>query len=930
MKSWHAIRRVLQATAISALLMTTGIARGAVPDSWKDTGFSIDSTGMTLSDVFEEFGRVYGVRLAISLERETMMKGRLRADNGIDFLNRLAQPYKFRWFVYANTLYIVPRDDNASMRLEVGEDAVQDAKQALIGVGLYDSRFGWGELPDEGIVIISGPREYVNLAREILLPEEKKAALKDRQVMVFRLRYASATDRIISSRGRSETIPGIKSILSKLLFGGDSGEKVTDVRARLDVDSRKRTHRPEAKKGEAREVATGLFGASANRAQYAQYGSAAEDEERPGKTGLGNGGARPRIEADPTLNAIIIYDLGSKRPMYEQLINELDVEPQQVEIEALILDIDRSKLSELGVEWGARTRNGQNSLTVNAGRGESQGIDLPLPGSTLLINNAARFHARLKAMQGTGEARVLATPTVLTLDNVAAVLDLSQTRYMPLLAERYADIADITAGTMLRVIPRIVRDPLVTRVRLEVDIEDGSLGDAGTGNSVTRSTISTQAIVDLQQTLVIGGYHTESLTKNREKVPVLGDTPFVGGLFRNETESYGSRERLFLITPRLVGSAGTPAERQSRVAYRRASTVARASGALDSGRPTEARDVYGELPPDARERPALPAAAPAPAPFRAPAPAIAPAPAPAPATAPAPAPAPAIASAPAPAVKLAPAPAIASPAPPTATAARSAAADKGIGLRRAETLPAYDGEVKKAMPVPDSLHRGDAAIATTPSAPVGESQARPRPDSAPAQRARAAAAAPESRSTLPFAGREAGPGESSSRTLTSQTGLPGSAQGSTAPAPRGSRPQAEDAANGMAGIGSRFGSDTYRAAMQALQSANDRNALRDAPTPGGDSRTGAQAEPKAIAEASAASAAAARSAAGLNAAPLLPPPAASKANEPDAAYAALLIAEARRARALQEQDSPDKAGTDRQAPQLVLGPNDLSMMPGRR
>ena len=134
-------------------------------------------------------------------------------------------------------------------------------------------------------------------------------------------------------------------------------------------------------------------------------------------------------------------------------------------------------------------------------------------------------------------------------------------------------MTDITAGTRLRVIPRIIEDNGNTRVRLEVDVEDGSLNkDPGTSSSrggsgndgagtnaagVTRSTISTQAIIDAQQTLMIGGYRAESLTRNSQKVPLLGDLPVLGGLFRSESRSNSTRERLFLITPRITGFDGT-------------------------------------------------------------------------------------------------------------------------------------------------------------------------------------------------------------------------------------------------------------------------------------------------------------------------------------------------------------------------------------
>lgn len=533
---------------ITALVVLAGLSWGTMaqattPANWKDIGFSINANGMRLREVLNEFGAAYGVQVTISTKELGVVKGRLKADSGSEFLDRLTQTYDFRWFVYGGTLYIVPRDDNTSLRLEVGEDAVQDAKAALIGVGLFDARFGWGELPDEGVVLVNGPREYVNLAREVLLPEAKKQTSRERQIMIFRLKYASVSDRVITTRGEKETIPGIKSILNSLL-GNEAPEKAADNRDKFDMGSAKRSRAPKNDK------ASGDAGDGVETPRAAQAKPATRDE-------------RPRIDADTSLNALIIHDSASKRAMYQALIAELDVEPQQIEIEALIVDIDRSKLSDLGVEWSVRS--GNTVATVNGTSLESAGFNLPIPGSTMLISNAARFYARLKAMESAGDARVLAKPTVLTLDNVAAVLDLSQTTYVPLVGERVADLANVTAGTKLRVVPRVVREGANTRVRLEIDIEDGSLGAPGSETNVTRSTISTQAIIDMQQTLMIGGYHSESKSQNRQKIPLLGDLPLVGGLFRSTNQSHSTRERLFMITPRLSGTSGVAAAAHSEL-----------------------------------------------------------------------------------------------------------------------------------------------------------------------------------------------------------------------------------------------------------------------------------------------------------------------------------------------------------------------------
>ncbi|OGB25900.1 MAG: EscC/YscC/HrcC family type III secretion system outer membrane ring protein [Burkholderiales bacterium RIFCSPLOWO2_02_FULL_57_36] len=553
---WRTMRW-LKVLMIALSVLFAANAQALTPPGWKDSGFSINADGMTLREVLNEFGLTYGVRVTINVKNNNVLKGRVKADTGSDFLDRLMHSYDFRWFVYDGTLYIVPRNDSTSARLEVGEDAVQDAKAAMIGVGLFDSRFGWGELPDEGVVLINGPREYVNLAREVLMPEKKAPVPKGKQLMVFRLKYASATDRVINIRGQTETIAGLKTILTGLI-GSEPAEKSTDDHGKFDASSEKRSRTEKNGRGSAYETSSNARASTRSRNDRDE----SDEQNSQSRSRKSVRADRPRIDADASLNAIIVYDNGNKREMYQSFITELDIEPQQIEIEALIVDIDRNKLTDLGVEWGIKS--GNKAVQVNAGTSDSQGVDLPIPGATMLISNAARFYARLKAMESNGEAHVLAKPTVLTLDNVAAVLDLSQTAFVPLVGERVAELANVTVGTMLRVVPRVVREGSNIRVRLEVDIEDGALGDAVLKSTVTRSTISTQAIIDLQQTLMIGGYHSESTSTNLQKVPVLGDVPLFGGLFRSTTESQSRRERLFLITPRLSGSTGVKASERSK------------------------------------------------------------------------------------------------------------------------------------------------------------------------------------------------------------------------------------------------------------------------------------------------------------------------------------------------------------------------------
>lgn len=553
MKIKRAFQNLYVVIAIIGMFLCSSSAWAATPPSWKETGFSINADGMHLREVLNEFAAAYGVRVSFGVGENGALHGKIKSESGTEFLNRLANSHEFRWFVYNDTLYVVPKSDYTSLRLHVGEDSVQDAKAALVGLGLLDTRFGWGELPDEGVVLISGPREYVNLARQVLQPdadpvEEKKESLREKQLMVFKLKYANATDRVITTRGKSETIPGIKTILSDLVSSESMDAPKSSPRKKserkFDVGSEKQSRQPAGSENRAEIGQT-------DAAIMARQGNVEREDDLANSSTQSRGG-RPHIDADPSRNAIIIYDYGSKRALYQSLIDQLDVEPQQIEIEAMIVDVDRNKMAQMGVSWGSTTNGNFNA----------DGI--PQPGSSLLITDSSVFYAKIKAMEGAGDARVLAKPSVLTLDNLAAVLDLNQTAYVPLVGERVTSLADVTAGTKLRVVPHIVHDASNTRVNLEIDIEDGAISDPSLKAAVTRSTISTQAIIDVQQTLLIGGYHSETTNLSKDKVPGLGDVPLVGGLFRSTSETHLERQRLFLITPRIAGTTGSVAPTKSK------------------------------------------------------------------------------------------------------------------------------------------------------------------------------------------------------------------------------------------------------------------------------------------------------------------------------------------------------------------------------
>lgn len=525
-------------------------AWAAVPDAWKHTAYAYDARQADLATALGDFAKEFGMALDMEGVSGTV-DGRIRTDSPEAFLERLAQQYHFQWFVYNDTLYVSPASQHTSARIEVSSDAVDDLQTALTDVGLLDKRFGWGALPDEGVVLVRGPAKYVEFVRDYSKKVEKPEKAEKQDVIVLPLRYANAADRTIRYRDQSLVVAGVSSILQQLLENRARGEDVGNVDLLPGA----------AGNGIANRAGTGGAGLSYNLdASGVDTGILQQGLDRvlnlgSKKTSARSGGGRNgiRVSADVRNNAVLIYDLPQRRAMYKKLVEQLDTPRNLIEIDAVILDIDRNELAQLSSRWNF------NAGTV------SGGANLFDSGttSTLFIQNAGKFSAELQALEGNGAASVIGNPSILTLENQPAVIDFSRTEFITATSERVADIQPITAGTSLQVIPRALGQEGKPQVQLIVDIEDGQI-DASAINdqqpSVRKGNVSTQAVIAEHGSLVIGGFHGFETNDKLHKVPLLGDIPWIGKLlFQSRSRELNHRERLFILTPRLIGDQVNPA-----------------------------------------------------------------------------------------------------------------------------------------------------------------------------------------------------------------------------------------------------------------------------------------------------------------------------------------------------------------------------------
>jgi general secretion pathway protein D len=287
-----------------------------------------------------------------------------------------------------------------------------------------------------------------------------------------------------------------------------------------------------------------------------------------------------RISADKATNSLIITADQEDYLVLEEVIKKLDIPRSMVFIESLIMEVDMDKSLDIGIDWQAF---GETSIsgkdTAIGGQFTSEGLldpgALAQGGLTvgliteqtniagLLVSNIA---AIINAVKTDDQFRILSTPQVLTTDNEEARITVGENR--PYQTRATTDTSGGTfesfeyrdVGKILKITPHVTEGRLV-RMKISLEVTNIDLASTLTTSSTLpvtqKRTIDTTVIVKDSQTVVIGGLIDESATTNETKVPVLGDIPVLGWLFRDRSETTEKTNLYIFLTPRVIKS---PAE----------------------------------------------------------------------------------------------------------------------------------------------------------------------------------------------------------------------------------------------------------------------------------------------------------------------------------------------------------------------------------
>jgi general secretion pathway protein D len=286
-----------------------------------------------------------------------------------------------------------------------------------------------------------------------------------------------------------------------------------------------------------------------------------------------------QIQADPATNALIIT---APEPQYRQLrsvIDMLDQRRAQVFVESLIAEVSADKAAEFGVQWLSGTGTGgstvgvlgtnfavggTNLLTLAAGA--ASGIYTPSTGLNIGVgaqrNGALALGALARFLQSNGDANVLSTPNLLTLDNEEAKIVIGQN--VPFVTGSYAAATAGTTnpfttierkdvGLTLRVKPQISENGTVKmQVYQEVSNVDAKSIGSRDGLITNKRSIETNVLVEDGSIIVLGGLLQDDTSNSQEKVPGLGDLPIFGNLFKAETRSRKKTNLMVFLRPVVV------------------------------------------------------------------------------------------------------------------------------------------------------------------------------------------------------------------------------------------------------------------------------------------------------------------------------------------------------------------------------------------
>ena len=424
------------------------------------------------------------------------------------------------------------------------------------------------------------------------------------EVEIVALRHASATEvvRVLTAleQGKARNDPAATVGTPPRMVADErtnsvllSGDNLSRLRLRtlithLDtpVDSGGNTQVIYLRYAKAKDLVTVLQGVSKNLSgEAARNAPAPGGQPAPPGGGGSNSGSLVDIQADEATNALVITAPPEAIRSIRSVIAQLDVRRAQVLVEAVIAEISAEKAAELGVQWvidassnglvgftnfdaGAASLANIIGLAAQADSGDLTAISaarIPQGGQIAVgdFTGANRFGALISALAKDADTNVLSTPVVVTLDNEEAEIVVGQN--VPFVTGTYTTSTGGTDTQVGNPFQTIQRQDVGITLKVKPQINEGnavkldiaqevsnvvpSANAATQGPTTNKRAIKTNVLVEDGQILVLGGLIDDQLNETAQKVPLLGDVPLLGNLFRYRSTTKLKRNLMVFLHP---------------------------------------------------------------------------------------------------------------------------------------------------------------------------------------------------------------------------------------------------------------------------------------------------------------------------------------------------------------------------------------------
>lgn len=463
---------------------------------WRNADFSLRARQIPLSLVLSNLAENYDTAIMIDPDVNAHFSGFIPPGPPLVILNKLMNQYHLIFYFDGDTLFIYPtkrlrRQVITLTTLRAAEFVRYLQNRQIPEMKSCEIR----RIPGVNALDINGVPACIERVSQLASMLDGELTKRKGEVVsmnIYPLKYATAMDDRYQYRDQTVSIPGIVSVLRDMSRGSGGGSEST-----------------------------------------------------PQTQGL------PMFSADPRQNAVIVRDYAANMAGYGKLIAALDQRPQMIEIAVMIIDVDVGDINKLGIDWSGTVSLGGGGFSFNSDGGMSGGF-------SSVISNTSDFMVRLNALEQRAHAYILSQPSVVTLNNIQAVLDKNVTFYTKLQGDKIAKLESVTTGSLLRVTPRLMEDKGKQNIMLSLNIQDGQqtspLSATDPLPQVQNSEIASQATLRPGQSLLLGGFQQDKQKQGQNKIPLLGDIPVLGHLFKSRIDETHSVMRLFLIKATVAGS----------------------------------------------------------------------------------------------------------------------------------------------------------------------------------------------------------------------------------------------------------------------------------------------------------------------------------------------------------------------------------------